>query len=427
MAYPVKVGPTGRYLVDQNNVPFLLAGDAPQGMIGDISTSDAQTYFAARAAQGFNAAWINLLCDSYTGCNSDGTTFDGVAPFTTPGDLSTPNDVYFQRADAVLQAAAQNGIVVFLDPIETGGWLNVLQNNGLTEARAYGQYVGQRYVNYDNIVWQHGNDFQSWQNSSDDALVKAVALGIQDVDTRHIHTIELSYNQSSTIDDPTWAGFVGLNAVYDYESIYARTYRDYNATNFLPNFLVESNYEGEQLAGAPHVTNEHDVRAEDYWIDLAGGIGFLYGNHFIWPFPSNWQQHLNDPGAVETLYVQNLLLPRAWYNLVPDQNHTVVTSGYGTFEDISDGTNNQDNDYAPTARTSDGSLVITYMPTARAVTVDMTQLSAATNASWYDPTLGTYSSIAGSPLANTGSHVFTPPASTHSDGSNDWVLVLEVN
>ena len=33
-AYPVKVGPTGRYLVDQNGVPFLIVGESPQAMIG---------------------------------------------------------------------------------------------------------------------------------------------------------------------------------------------------------------------------------------------------------------------------------------------------------------------------------------------------------------------------------------------------------
>src|SRR5206468_2722112 len=33
-AYPVRVGPTGRYLVDQNGVPFLITGESPQAMIG---------------------------------------------------------------------------------------------------------------------------------------------------------------------------------------------------------------------------------------------------------------------------------------------------------------------------------------------------------------------------------------------------------
>ena len=73
-AYPVKVGPTGRYLVDQNGVPFLIVGDSPQAMIGRLSEADAELFFANRQSHGFNTVWINLLCASYTGCNEDGST-----------------------------------------------------------------------------------------------------------------------------------------------------------------------------------------------------------------------------------------------------------------------------------------------------------------------------------------------------------------
>jgi hypothetical protein len=109
---------------------------------------------------------------------------------------------------------------------------------------------------------------------------------------------------------------------------------------------------------------------------------------------------------------------------VPDQKNTVVTSGLGNF-DASNSTNAQDNTYATTARTPDGTLVMTYMPTARAIGVDMTQLSGPAYAQWYDPSVGTYSAVAGSPLPNTGTKMFTPPAAKHADGYDDWVLVLE--
>src|SRR5262245_48560076 len=98
-AYPITVGPTGRYLVDKNGVPFLIAGESPQAMIGNLNVADAELFFANRHFHGFNTVWINLLCGDYTGCNSDATTFDGVAPFTVPNDLSTPNEAYFARAD----------------------------------------------------------------------------------------------------------------------------------------------------------------------------------------------------------------------------------------------------------------------------------------------------------------------------------------
>src|SRR5206468_392169 len=139
--------------VDQHNRPFLIVGDSPQAMIGNLNVADAATYIANRKAAGFNALWVNLLCAKYTGCRSDGTTFDGIAPFTPPGDLSTPNPAYFARADEMIRLAASAGIVVFLDPIETGGWLGVLRTNGLAKARAYGKFLGTRYKSFGNIVW----------------------------------------------------------------------------------------------------------------------------------------------------------------------------------------------------------------------------------------------------------------------------------
>jgi len=106
--FPLKMSRNHRYLVDQHNTPFLVDGDAPQSMIANLSVADAAKYIADRKRFGFDALWVNLLCATYTGCRSDATTFDGIAPFTTPGDLSTPNPVYFARADAMIQLAAKS-------------------------------------------------------------------------------------------------------------------------------------------------------------------------------------------------------------------------------------------------------------------------------------------------------------------------------
>ena len=76
----------------------------------------------------------------------------------------------FQRADDMINLAAQYGITVFLDPIETGGWLSILRYNGTAKAFNYGVYVGNRYKKFPNVVYCHGNDFQSWINTGDDAV-----------------------------------------------------------------------------------------------------------------------------------------------------------------------------------------------------------------------------------------------------------------
>ena len=122
-AYPLKPSLSGRYLVDQNNAPFMILGDSPQTAIGKLSPSDADWYFANREAHGFNTVWISLLCNKAIGCNADGTTFDNIAPFSRAGDLASPNQAYFERVDEMLQLAARHGLLVMLDPAETSDWL----------------------------------------------------------------------------------------------------------------------------------------------------------------------------------------------------------------------------------------------------------------------------------------------------------------
>jgi hypothetical protein len=90
-AFPLRMGPTHRYLVDRQGKPFLIVGDSPQSLIVDLSEQDANRFFADRQAAGFNAVWINLLRQTYTGGRADAATYDGIAPFAKADDLSTPN------------------------------------------------------------------------------------------------------------------------------------------------------------------------------------------------------------------------------------------------------------------------------------------------------------------------------------------------
>jgi chitodextrinase len=417
--YPLAVSANGRYLVDRNAQPFLIAGDSPQALMVNLSESEADGFFADRQAAGFNLVWVNLLCATYTGGRVDGSTYDGIVPFTTPNDLSTPNESYFARVDDMLNLAAQHGLVVLLDPAETGSFLSVLKANGVTKSRDYGRYLGTRYRDFDNIVWMSGNDFQTWPDAGDDAVVEAVAQGIHDTDDRHIHTVELDYEVSGSLDDPTWAPLIELNASYTYFPTYAQVLTDYDRPNAIPTFLVEANYEFEHNAadlGTPAI-----LRRQAYWALLSGATGQLYGNHYTWPFVDGWQSNLDTPGSLQMGYVSFLFAARRWYDLVPDQSHTLVTAGFGTYADSGA---LGDNDYLTAARTADGALAMAYMPTVRTITVDMSTLAMPAYAAWYDPTIGTFAAIAGSPLPNGGTHDFTPPAQ-NAAGDGDWVLVLE--
>jgi uncharacterized protein DUF4038/collagenase-like protein with putative collagen-binding domain len=451
-AYPVKASANNRYLVDQNGVPFLMVGDSPQNLITNLSQAEAARYMANRRTYGINTLWINLLCIrlSSAACNEEATTVDGIAPFTIVGDLSSPNPAYFRRADEMIRIAATNSIVVLLDPIETISWLNILRTNGTAKAFAYGQYLGNRYRDFPNIIWMHGNDFQSWENASDNALVQAVARGIRSVDTNHLHTVELNFFTSGSLDDPSWAGLIELNAAYTYFPTYAQVLTEYNRSNFKPVFMAEANYEFEHNAGTDGGSTLN-LRKQEYWTMLSGAAGQVYGSAHTWQLKKGWESNLDTPGVMQLNYMKNLFVSRQWYDLVPDQTHTVVTAGYGRlscfvgkllayvgrgskfvpralvfirkYSAVGSITTNT---CATTARTSDGSLVMVYMPSIRTVTVDMSKLAALTMASWYDPTNGEYAPVGGSPFANTGSRQLTPPGN-NSSGDGDWVLVLEAS
>jgi Protein of unknown function (DUF4038)/Putative collagen-binding domain of a collagenase len=419
-AYPLKKSANGRYLVDQNNVPYLIAGDAPQALMVNLSDADAEMYFANRKSHGFNSVWINLLCKPGTGGRKDGSTFDGILPFTTPGDLATPNETYFARCDRMIKLAEKQGILVILDPCETIDHLSLMLQNGVAKCRAYGRFLGARYQGFDNILWMSGNDFQKWKEAKNDAVATALALGIKDKDTRHLHTVELDYHVSGSLDDANWAPIISLNATYSYYPSYAQVLKDYNRSNFLPVFLIEADYEFEQQS-TPAI-----LRRQEYWTNLSGATGQVYGSGPIWRFSPGWKSTLDAPGAVQMAFVKALFEPRAWYDLVPDQEHSVVVAGYGTFDATTTLGNRfvMTSDYVTAGRTPDGSLVMAYMPSLRPLTVDMTKLRGPATAQWYDPSRGVYTAIKGSPFPNQGKRVFTPPGNNR-DGDGDWVLVLE--
>ena len=427
--YPLRVGPTKRYLVDRRGQPFLIVGDSPQALIVNASLTDAEEYFADRAARGFNSVWINLLCKPYTGGRPDGTTFDGIAPFTRPGDLAAPDERYFRRADAMIRLAARHGLTVFLDPIETGDWLKVLRRNGVAKDFAYGKWLGTRYRTFPNIVWFNGNDFQQWRDPRADAVALAVARGIRTTDKRHIHTVELNYQTSGSRDDPRWTPFIELDAAYTYNPTYAQVLKEYNRVDVLPTVMVEANYEFEH-----EYTGSETLRRQEYWSLLSGAAGQLYGSRYTWPFigarlfankymwtsTPGWRNRLDTAGVAELEYVTKLFSGRPWFKLVPDQRHELVTAGFGTF--ATSGSVN-DNDFATAARTPDGKLAVAYLPTRRRVTVALGRLKGNVEAQWYDPTTGKYLVISGSPFASKGTRQFSPPGA-NAAGDDDWVLVL---
>ena len=432
-AYPLKISGNGRYLMDQNNIPFLIVGDDPQTMATQLSTADAARFMEDRAAHGFNALWIDVLNAGpyHPVTRDDGATYDGIAPFTgylaggndTPHyDLTKENEAYFARVDQILDLAARYGFLVFLDPVETGQWVPTLLNNGPTKCHAYGEYLGRRYKHFNNIVWLSGNDFEKWSDPKQDEVVLAVAKGIKAEGPEQMQTVELNTNTSSSADDPAWAAFISINGTYTYYPTYLQMWHSYNQKPAMPTFLLEGHYDmadnWPDEYGTPSV-----LRRQEYWAMLSGGKGQFYGNNYTDDFMPGWKDFVDTVGVTQLMIWHAFFSSLPWQDLVPDQDHTVVTAGYGTPGHEKDRASKMD--FCTASRTEDGSVVIAYMPTPREITVNMASLKAPAMAKWFDPVSGTYIAIPGGPFANTGSRSFTPPGKVNdSYGDGDWALLL---
>jgi len=400
-AYPLRVGPDRRRLVDRTGVPFLLHGEAAWSLITALTCEEAELYLSDRAHKGFNSIIVNLIEHKFNGP----VNRYGEAPFTSPGSFSTPNEEYFAHADWVIRRAGEHGIQVLLAPIYLGyigtdeGWIEEVLASGPSGCREWGRYMGRRYGGFDNIIWLIGADREPGEAlDSVDATVK----GIREFDRRHLFTAGTAPERSPA-DDFGRGGWLGLNNTYTYEIVHRKLLADYNRRPLMPFILIESTYEGEHNASAVQ------IRRQAYWALLCSACGHVFGNRPLWLFDPGWQGALDSPGSRDMGHVRALFMSRPWHHLVPDQEHQVVTTGLGEFRGL---------DTLAAARTTDGGTVIAYMPSSRTVTVDLSRIrGSAAKAWWFDPRTG--ESASAGEFAASGCREFTPPA------KGDWVLVLD--
>lgn len=412
----------GHYLVNAAGIPFLLVGASPQGMIVCLTLANMDMYLSNRYRYGVNAIQVMLIGDSsYNGGND--TTFetvDGIKPFSTNGDISTTNDIYFARVGAMLDIARYYGMVVMLNiDAYSANEQALWKNNGSTKCTTFGEYLGNYFKNYQNIIWCYGCDYVVTTDATLDTCLYAIRDGIASQDSNHLHTMWSNDGMVSRASN--WENRVGYDFAYIYDTPYDLVHDEYLLSTAKPVFLGEAYYEDVSYGSTPL-----RMRRQAYMAMFAGACGHFYDTGpYSWYFETGWASYLDSyPGMTHVITrLKALLINRAWYDLVPDVTaHLVLTTGYGTY--ASPG-NIDTNDFAPCTMTADGKLALIYMPTNRTMTVDMSKFSGTVTCRWFDPTDGSYTADAASPHTNSGSHDFSRSA-TNAAGDPDWVLVLEV-
>lgn len=322
-AFPLQAAASGRYLVDQNGIPFRIHGEASWDAHINLTSTRLAAYLDDRQARGINALftyidspvayysgsaapWAVQLGGSAAGSaalpfqkNSSGGTWDGDPSFAHyDADFSTPNDAYFAWVAQFVDMAAARGMVVMMTPMYLGyglgasdGWYRTVANPVNTQAVCFalGQYLANGhgtftgFRNRANLIWVNGGDTLP-PNGSEVALRSVKILqGMQSAGDTHLQTTHWQHDYL-TADQTDFAPYFTAYAAYShgaYPSLgptYAESRVLYAQAPTRPVWLLETTYWGE------HGATQAQLRYFSWGAALStiGGVTFGFGP--LWGF-----------------------------------------------------------------------------------------------------------------------------------------------
>ncbi|MGA8223698.1 MAG: DUF4038 domain-containing protein [Candidatus Acidiferrales bacterium] len=435
----VTLDSSGRYLVNSiTKKPVFITGDDAWSLITQLSNAGVEVYLSDRASRGFNYIWCAAV-DNFAQTNPP-KNYYGDSPFDGP-DFTHEDAKYWAHVDDVIRRAAAHGITVALSPAfvglySPGGYLASYLNSSDDVMIAYGQFLGNRYKTFPNIIWGLGGDV----DPSTGVVPKLtdLATGIRSKDMVHLIVAEgqPQHSSSDTFAGTTW---MDMNWLYFHTTnVPSGVASNYSRSPWLPPFQGEGWYENE------HSMTSLQLREQGYWAVLSGAylgnggfgnapIWYFRGGTFAQPNDPTWQGELGSEGSTEQMYLGRLFRSREHWKLVPDIQHAVITGGYdsrGFFSSTWESARSMvhkvsyrlGSESSAAARTSDGQSIIAYVPNGNAatITVDMSKISDSGSQAkcwWFNPRDGSDTLIGNLPAS--GAHRFTPP------DANDWVLVID--
>lgn len=415
--FPLKRVAGQRYLVTQNNKPYLINAATCWLIYLQLTTEEAREYFLLRKAQGFNTILTMTAYNPKKDINRYGQR-----PFGN-SDFNKPNEAYFSHVyDIIKMADSLDLLIVMSQPWQgcchEGYGLdaaNPLQQNGQQKSNHLGKYFGKKFNALNNLIWVMGGD----QDPLGDRLsIEAMAKGIYETAPHQLITYHGKPTHSST-DLYQYAPWLNISMIYTYWrdkpdvpaypqmlEVYEMALREYMKTDTIPFFLGESQYEGfdGNGAGTPYM-----VRRQAYWTILCGGMGVAYGDD-AWDSPANWREVVkNYPGANQLKYFYDFFSAIEWWRLIPDYTHQIVTKGYGELSKTN---------YVTAAMSNDSSFFVAYIPYQQTLTVDLSKFkSRKTLVQWYNTRTGEYT-LSGH-YRNIEHIYFSPP------DDEDWVLYIK--
>ncbi len=429
----LRVSENQRFLVFADGTPFFYLGDTAWELFHRLDREKAEYYLSNRASLGFTVIQAVILAEE-NGLN-DPNPYGEVPLFDH--DPTRPNEAYFEHVDFIIHMAGELGLFVAVLPAWGDKW-NIKWGQGPEiftpeNARVFGQYLGNRYRNYPNIIWVVGGD-RPLEEDIHREIVVSMAAGLREGDTgTHLITFHPMGGQGSAeyFHNEDWLDFNMRQTGHTrgYTGRYEHVRRDYDRSPVKPVIDAEPIYEDHPVDFRREERGHSisaDVRRPMYWSLFNGGFGHTYGHHSVWQMweegrrPVNhplmpWYKAIYQPGASHMQYGRRLIESRPFLTRIPDDSilvpHPVAASvipGAGEYR------------YAAT-RDTDGTYAMIYSPVGRDFEVRMDVIRGGEIVAWwYNPRDGSAWKIGNFP--NKGSRVFSPP----DPGEYlDWVLVLD--
>lgn len=415
VAFPLRLSPNRRHLVDASGRPFFVMGDTPW-FIQELKDDDVRMLMDDRQAKGYNTLFLEILDDSRIP-SRDGHDH---AAFATDTDITRPNEPYWKYADWVLEEAERRGTFVIMSDLWYGFGKGLWMHHVTPEnARVYGAFIGRRYARFKNLMWMHAGDHNPDARLAE--CTRILAREIRAAAPHHLHTVHNApeFASAAFYHEDDW---LDVNLGYTYGASYLHILPEYRRTGPVhPVILGETGYEGEPNdiyklpdARKGDLWNPYRIRRNAWWAVGSGACGYCAGSR-LWRWEPDWRATMQVRSIREAPLILKLMETIAWQKLVPDADHIFVTAGFGEWKKA---------DHAAAALADDGSCALVYLPTPRAITIDASKLAGQAEASWFDPTDGQFLPATGRPSTDRKTE-YSPPANNGA-GEPDWVLVIHV-
>lgn len=408
--FPLQIASSGRYLQQADGTPFFMNGDTPWQIVGNCTDAQITTYLEDRAAKKFNAILIQAPTAFFATQSPLYNNVDGIAPFTstsyTAASFESLNNTYWNRVDHCVNEAKRLGILVLFVPAYLGfggggggsgdqGWDFQVDAASDANLQTYGSTLATRYQQ-GNIIWCMGGDY----NPPNIAKGWNIATGIRSVTPDAIITFHGARGSSAYSQASAQTGF-NLNNTYTDGLEYTYCATEYARSPIRPFFHIEGWYEGDGgLTDAGY-------RRQAYATMLSGGLaGHFLGVSELWGLggygasttaAQALANHLNTAVANDMTHFYDLFKLYEWWKYDPKTDTSLVSSALGSGATR----------IIP-ARASDGNSAMVYTFSSETLTIVLSAMTpSSVRARLFDPTNGTFSTVSGSPFANTGTQSIT--------------------